>query len=174
MKLALVVGLLVACGGGAKRAAPPATVAQKPSPAPQPAPAPPAPAEPAIYHAKAAMTPSKGSKLEPFTVGFMQREGDNALVMADLPEGVKAGTYHYVIHDGDDCAKPGAPWRETATQELRLVVLKDLTGALDNSELAAHLAGEQSIIKHTLVLHDDKKGKPGKELACGTIEESAE
>jgi len=31
------------------------------------------------------------------------------------------------------------------------------------------LDGDGTIIGHTLVLHDDKAGKPGKALACGAI-----
>jgi len=31
------------------------------------------------------------------------------------------------------------------------------------------LDGEHSVVGHTLVLHDDKKGKPGKAVACGAI-----
>ncbi|HTL34548.1 MAG TPA: hypothetical protein VL326_15575, partial [Kofleriaceae bacterium] len=58
--------------------------------------------------------------------------------------------------------------------ELKLVVLKDLTGAIENTEVAAHLDGEQSLVGHTLALHDDKKGKPGKVLACGAIVTSEE
>lgn len=153
-----------------------APTASKPSPVPREAAVTPAPKEqePVILHAKAEMTPTKGSKLEPFVIAFMQRQGDNALVLADLPVGVKAGTYHYVIHEGSECAKPGPTWAETKDVDLRLVVLEDLTGALDNTELAAHLEGEQTLIGHTLVLHDDKKGKPGKALACAPIVASDE
>jgi hypothetical protein len=171
------VVVAIACGCGGKA---PAKPPEKPTTpvAHADAPAKPveaaAPKEPMVFHAKVAMTPTKASKLEPFVVGFMQREGDNALVLADLPVGVKAGTYHYIIHEGEDCAKPGNAWRETYDQDLKLVVEKDLTGALDNSELVAHLEGPQTIVKRTFVLHEDTKGKPGKVLACGTIEESAE
>jgi hypothetical protein len=174
MRFLCVVLGLVACGGSAPKKAPVKSgPVAKETPNPQP-PAPPAEKQPVIHHAKASMAPTAGSKLEPFVVGFMQHEGDNALVMADLPVGVKPGTYHYVIHDGVDCAKPGPAWRVTKDVDLKLVVLKDLTGALDNTELAAHLDGEQTIMQHTLVLHDDRKGKPGKALACGTIEASEE
>jgi hypothetical protein len=163
---------LVACGGGsAPKKAPVEPVKPVVREEPPP-PAPPPEREPVILHAKAEMAPTKGSKLEPFVVGFMQREGDNALVLADLPVGVKAGTYHYVIHDGADCAKPGAPWAETKDVMLKLVVLPDLTGALENTELAVHLDGEQALVEHTLVLHEDKRGKPGKAVACGTIKAS--
>ncbi|HSD88554.1 MAG TPA: hypothetical protein VLB44_13595 [Kofleriaceae bacterium] len=176
MRTWFVITLLVGCGSSPPPKPPPPrpkSVETEKAPAPAP---PPAEKEPVIYHAKAAMTPTKASRLEPFTIGFMQHEGDNALVLADLPVGVKAGTYHYLIHEGAECGpdgtKVGPVWRETKDVDLKLVVLKDLTGALDNSELAAHLEGEQAIVKHTLVLHDDKKGKPGKPLACGTIEPS--
>jgi hypothetical protein len=166
---------LVACGGSAPKKPPvepvQPTVTKEAEPPP---PAPPPEKEPVILHAKAEMTPTKGSKVEPFVVGFMQREGDNALVLADLPVGVKAGRYHYVIHDSADCAKPGGPWAETKDIALVLVVLADLTGALDNTELAVHLDGENALVEDSHVLHDDKKGKPGKALACGTIKKSEE
>lgn len=174
MKLRLALTVLAACGGtkpAPKAAVPVTPVAHDEAPKPPP---PPAEKPPVIHHAKAEMTPTKGSKLEAFVVGFMQHEGDNALVSADLPVGVKPGTYHYVIHAGADCAKPGAAWTETKDAELRLVVLEDLTGALDNTELAAHLEGDQAITAHALVLHDDHKGKPGKPLACGLIQPSDE
>ena len=168
MRLWVAAVALTACGGSTPKKAPVETVktVEKKEEAPPP---PPAEKEPVILHAKAEMTPAKGSKLEPFVVGFMQRQGDNALVMADLPVGVKPGTYRYVVHDGGECAKPGAVWGETKDAELKLVVLEDLTGAIENTELAAHLDGETTLIGHTLVLHEDKKGKPGKVLACGPI-----
>jgi hypothetical protein len=172
MKLWVVALGLAACGGSAPKKAPVEPV--KPVVQKEEPPPPPKEKEPVILHAKAEMEPAKGSKLEAFVVGFMQREGDNALVLADLPVGVTAGTYHYVIHAGGECAKPGAPWAETKDVELKLVVLKDLTGAIENTEVAAHLDGDQSLVGHTLALHDDKKGKPGKVLACGAIVTSEE
>lgn len=180
MRTWFVLAVLVGCGSSPPPKPPPPLPAKpvQTEKAPPPAPPPPAEKEPVIYHAKAQMTPTKASKLEPFTIGFMQHEGDNALVLADLPVGVKPGTYHYLIHEGAECGpnatKVGPLWHETKDIDLKLVVLKDLTGALDNSELAAHLEGEQTLVKHTLVLHEDKKGKPGKPLACGTIEASEE
>ena len=172
MRLPVVALGLVACGGASAPKQAPVEPVKPVVTEDAPPPAPPPEKEPTILHAKAEMTPAKGSKLEPFVIAFMQREGDNALVLADLPVGVKAGTYHYVIHDGADCAKPGPPWAETKDVSLKLVVLADLTGALENTELAAHLDGEKALVEHTLVLHEDKKGKPGKAVACGTIKPS--
>jgi hypothetical protein len=41
---------------------------------------------------------------------------------------------------------------------------------LDVGEMESlQLDGDGTIVGHTLVLHDDKKGKPGKVLACGPI-----
>ena len=174
MRSWVAAAFLAACGGSAPNQAPvePVKPVEKEQEAPPPPPA--KEPEPVILHAKAEMTPAKGSKLEAFVVGFMQRQGDNALVLADLPVGVKAGTYRYVIHAGGECGKPGAAWAETKDVELKLVVLEDLTGAIENTEVAAHLDGEQSLVGHTLVLHEDKKGKPGKVLACGPIVTSDE
>lgn len=169
MKLWVVALGLAACGGSAPKKAPVEPVKPVAHEEQPPPPPPKKEKEPVILHAKAEMAPAKGSKLEAFVVGFMQREGDNALVLADLPVGVTAGTYHYVIHAGADCAKPGAVWAETKDVDLKLVVLKDLTGAIENTEVAAHLEGDLSLIGHAFALHDDKKGKPGKVLACGAI-----
>lgn len=173
MRLWVAAAFLAACGGSSpkKAAVEPVKTVETKQDAPPP---PPKEPEPVILHAKAEMAPAKGSKLEAFVVGFMQRQGDNALVLADLPVGIKAGTYRYVIHAGGECGKPGAVWAETKDVELKLVVLEDLTGAIENTEVAAHLDGEQSMIGHTFVLHEDKKGKPGKLLACGSIVTSDE
>ena len=172
MRLWFVALTVAACGGGSAPKKAPVEPVKPVVQEEAPLPAPPPEKEPVVLHAKAEMTATKGSKLEPFVVGFMQREGDNALVLADLPVGVKPGKYLYVIHDGADCAKPGGPWAETKDVVLELVVQKDLTGALENTELAAHLDGEKALVEHTLVLHEDKKGKPGKAVACGTIKAS--
>jgi hypothetical protein len=173
MRLWVAAVALAACGGSTPKKAPvePVKTVENHDDAPPP---PATEPDPIILHAKAEMAPAKGSKLEPFVVGFMQRQGDNALVLADLPVGVKPGTYRYVVHDGGECAKPGAAWAQTKDAELKLVVLADLTGAIENTELAAHLDGDATMIGHTLVLHEDKKGKPGKVLACGPIVTSDE
>ena len=114
MRVWVAAVALAACGGSAPKKAPVEPVKSVENhDEPPPPPPPPKEKEPVILHAKAEMTPAKGSKLEPFVVGFMQRQGDNALVLADLPVGVKAGTYRYVIHTGADCKKPGGTWVET-------------------------------------------------------------
>ena len=46
----------------------------------------------------------------------------------------------------------------------------DASGNLEESNVKLMLAGTAPIVGQTLVLHDDKKGAPGKTLACGTID----
>ena len=48
-------------------------------------------------------------------------------------------------------------------------VVKGAIGELDES-VALPIDGDASIVGHTLVLHDDKKGQPGKAVACGTVD----
>jgi hypothetical protein len=42
---------------------------------------------------------------------------------------------------------------------------------LEDNEFPWSLDSDAGAIGHTLVLHDDKRSKPGKALACGVIEE---
>lgn len=130
------------------------------------------------WHAKAALTPVKGSKLKPTIVSFDQTEDSDTVVTSDPLQGAKSGTYHLVIHDGSECGpdstKAGGPWQHSAGIELAIVVNKDLIGSLDKLATELALGGDHSIVGHTLVLHDDKKGKAGKALACGVIEEAEE
>jgi Cu/Zn superoxide dismutase len=118
------------------------------------------------------MTPVKGAKLEGGTVTFMQEEGSDTKVSSDF-SGLKKGTYHLVIHDGSECGpnatKAGAPWKGGEVVKLMFKVGGDNAGNIDES-VKLMLGGVAPIIGQTLVLHDDKKGTPGKALACGTID----
>jgi Cu/Zn superoxide dismutase len=166
---------LVACGGGSKKQveeAPPPVVEKKvEAPAPPPEPEP--PPVPKSYSAKAAMTAVKGAKIEGGTVTFMQEEGSDTKVSSDF-SGLKKGTYHLVIHDGSECGpnatKAGAPWKGGEAVKLMFKVGGDNPGNIDESGVKLMLNGVAPIIGQTLVLHDDKKGTPGKALACGTID----
>ncbi|MDQ3336664.1 MAG: hypothetical protein M4D80_15965 [Myxococcota bacterium] len=51
------------------------------------------------------------------------------------------------------------------------MIRRDLTGGLEASTLKLSLGGDAGAIGRALVLQEDKKGKPGKVLACGVIEE---
>jgi hypothetical protein len=79
-----------------------------------------------------------------------------------------------VIHDGTECGpnatKAGAPWKGAEAVKLMFKVGGDEPGNIDESGVALSLDGVAPIIGQTIVLHDDKKGAPGKTLACGTID----
>lgn len=180
MKRLVACLVLVACGHSGPKAAKPTPIAAVPDPpeeeaAPQET-AKPKPAK--AWHAKAALTPLKGSKLKPTIVSFDQKEGGDTIVTSDQLRGAKPGAYHFVIHAGNTCgpeaSKVGTPWGDTAGIDLSFVVNKDLIGNLDRLATELSLDGEHSIVGHTLVLHDDKKGKAGKPLACGAIETADE
>ena len=172
-----------ACGGGkkpapkapeeAKEAEPePAPVADKPAePEPPPAPEPPPPPPPKTWHAQAQLTPVKGAKLKGATVTFSQQEGQPVSVASTgWFDGIKAGKYHLLVHQNSDCGanatKAGKP---IAGADIPFAAAKGMAG-LDVAQVnAIQLDGDTAIVGHTLVLHDDKKGKPGKALACGPI-----
>lgn len=167
----LACSFLASCGGGKK----PAPVTPKPEPVetveaePEPAPPPP---PPQMFHAKAALTPVKGAKMTATTVSFTQQEGEDTKVTAEI-EGLKAGTYHLMIHENGDCGpnatKVGPAWAGGASAPLTLKVIKGAIGELEQT-VALPVGGDAPIVGHTLVLHEDKKGKPGKTVACGTID----
>jgi Cu/Zn superoxide dismutase len=174
MRKIVLMACVVACGGGGKKKveeAPPPVVEKKveePPPAPEPEP----PPVPKSYSAKAALTPVKGAKIEGGTVTFMQEEGSDTKVSSDF-SGLKKGTYHLVIHDGTECGpngtKAGAPWKGGEAVKLMFKAGGDAAGNIDES-VKLMLNGAAPIVGQTLVLHDDKKGTPGKMLACGTID----
>ena len=182
----MLISILVfaACGGG-KKPAPkppeetkeaepePAPVADtKPAePEPPPAPEPPPPPPPKTWHAQAQLTPVKGAKLKGATVTFSQQEGQPVSVASTgWFDGIKAGKYHLLVHQNSDCGanatKAGKP---IAGADIPFAAAKGMAG-LDVAQVnAIQLDGDTAIVGHTLVLHDDKKGKPGKALACGPI-----
>ena len=176
MRMIALVTCVAACGGGGKKQveeAPPPVVDKKPE---EPPPEPEKPDEPPVpknYSAKAAMTVVKGAKLEGGTVTFTQQDGADTSVSSDFT-GLKKGTYHLVIHDGSECGpnatKAGPPWKGGETVKLSFKVGGDAAGNIEESGVKLMLNGVAPIIGQTLVLHDDKKGTPGKALACGTID----
>jgi Cu/Zn superoxide dismutase len=183
MKKVALVTLLVACGGSKKPAvadeAPP--VAEQPKEAAEPSEPsepsePPPPAEPAVAAvtgAKAALQPLKGAKQPPGTVTFSQQEGQDTNVTSDF-QGLRPGTYDLVIHDGSECGangeKAGGPWKGSEAVTLKFSVGRDQPGNIDETGVKLMLSGVAPIIGQTLMLHQDKKGKPGKAIACGTID----
>lgn len=173
-----VVPLLVACGGASKPAKAPepmeAVVAEptEPAAAAEPAPAP-EPEKPKTLFAKAVLAPVKGAKLTGGVVTFSQQQGGDAKVTSEI-EGLKAGTYHLVIHDNDTCGpnatQAGPAWAGAAAAPLMFKVGGEELGNLDESEVKLMLDGAAPIMGHVAILHDDKNGKPGKAMACGPIE----
>jgi Cu/Zn superoxide dismutase len=173
----LVVASLfaAACGGKAKppKAAPPPPpppAEEAAAPAATPEPEPPKPEPPKEWHAKAELTPVKGAKMKAIAVSLSQTAGESLQLSSEAPlEGLKVGKYHLVIHEAADCGpnatKAGAAWPDAVEFD----VAKGKAAALQQSDRALSLDGEKSVVGHTLVLHDDKKGKPGKALACGAI-----
>lgn len=181
----LVVG---ACGGGNKptanpepapapdptMTAEPAAAPAEPAPAPAPEPAPPPPPAPKVFKAKVELTPIKGQKLKPVTLTMTQEEGNSTTVAVDgTIEGLKPGKYHLVVHESAECGqngtKAGKPFAATAANVITVNVAKGAPGALETSEVQLALDGEQSVVGKTLVLKDDKGGKPNKTQACGAI-----
>jgi hypothetical protein len=170
-----VLWLLVACGGGTKPAKTPEpveAVAAAPAAPPEPA-APPAPEKPKMLFAKAVLAPVKGARITGGVVTFSQQAGGDAKVTSEI-EGLKAGTYHLVIHDNDTCGpnatQAGPAWAGAAAAPLRFKVGGEELGNLDESEVKLMLDGAAPIMGHVAVLHDDKQGRPGKAMACGPIE----
>lgn len=164
----------VGCGGSKKPVEEPAPVAAMAPEEEKPA-EPPPPDEPAVakkLNAKAALTPVKGAKQPPGVVTFTQ-DASGTSVTSDF-EGLGRGRYHIVIHDSSECGpnatQAGPPWKGAESVKLTFEVGGDAAGNLDESGVALMLDGVAPIVGQTLVLHDDKKGSPGKALACGTID----
>jgi hypothetical protein len=172
---------LVACGGkkpppAAPAEPPPAPpaepVAAKPEPPPEP-PAPPPP-PPKVSKASADLTPVKGQKFKAATIKFAQKDGESTTEVTSTGwfDGLKPGKYHLVVHTSADCgkdaAKAGKPLAATANAAMDFSAEKD-GGNVDISGVVVTVEGDQTITGHTLALHDDKGGKPGKVLACGPI-----
>ena len=143
-------------GGGEAAEAPPA----------QPE-TPPAPPPPKTFSASAAVAPVKGGKMKPATVTLSQEEGKPVSVSGSV-EGLKAGKYVWQIHEGD-CKKVGKAFAATETATVAMEVTKEAPSPALSGEQAWMLDGEQTVVGKTLVLHEVKKDKPGKALACGVI-----
>jgi hypothetical protein len=163
---------IAACGGKPAPAQPkepePEPVAQKPEPAPEPAPPPPPPKS---WHAKADMTPVKGVKIKAATVTFSQQEGQQTVVGSNgWFDGIKSGKYHFVVYEAAECGpnatKVGKP---IETPDMLLVAAVGMDSVDVGKVDAIQLDGATAIVGHTLVLADDKNGKPGKVIACGAI-----
>lgn len=171
---ALIMGTLIAgaCGGKSKppKAEPPPPPEELLETEPEPAPEPPPPPPPKQWHASVALTPVKGAKVKPATIAYSQTEGEEVKVTTETPlEGLKPGKYHLVVHEaaacGPNATKAGAAWPNALDVE----IVKGTPGVVDQAQADVALDGESSLIGHTLVLHEDKKGRPGKALACGPI-----
>lgn len=169
--------LLVACGGGAKpkpaapRPTAPAPVARPVEPAPEPAAPPPPP--PMEWRASAQLAPLKGVKMAVVNVVFLQTEGESTSARSSTAlDQLKAGSYHLAIHQGGECGpratKIGALLVDLSAGAL-LVATKHAAPSIETNSVAIALDGDASIIGHTLVLHADKRGKPGKPVACGVV-----
>lgn len=187
MKKQLLIALLaavVACGGGKKKTAKPTDKKAEPEakaepemkkeePAEEKAPPPPPP--PKVWHAKAALNPTKGSKVVPATISFSQEEGKETQVSSEGAfTGLAKGSYDLVIHEGGECGpdakKAGKAWAGGSDAKLMLKAGADKKASLEQTETKLSLDGDNSIVGKTLALHLDAKGKPGKVLACGAIE----
>jgi len=173
-KILISVLAVAACGGKKSEPAQPKPEPEPPpapKPEPEPAPEPPPPPPPAKqWHAQAELTPVKGSKFKAATVTFSQAEGKPVTIgSSGWFEGIKSAPYHLVVHDGAACG-PNATKAGKPGTDIAFVATAGMD-ALDVGEVPAGLVldGDGTIVGHTLVLHDDKKGKPGKALACGTI-----
>jgi hypothetical protein len=162
---------IAACGGKQPEPAQP----KEPAPAPvvekkpEPEPAPPPP--PRSWHAKADMTPVKGAKIKAATVTFSQQEGQQVVVGSKgWFDGIRSGKYHFVVHEaaecGPDAAKVGKP---IETPDMLLVAAVGMDSVDVGKVDSIQLDGATAIVGHTLVLADDKNGKPGKVIACGAI-----
>jgi hypothetical protein len=161
--------------------APAPTPEAKPAPEPEPAPAPeppPPPAPPPIktLYAQATLIPVKGAKIKGATVTFTQ-EGDQPVAVASNGwfDGLKPGKYHLVVHESTDCGpnatKAGKPM---AADDVPFAAAKGMDALSLPQVNQIQLHGDGAVLGHTLVLHADAKGKPGKALACGAIAAAGE
>jgi len=156
---------------------PPVAQTKKPPLEPaEPPPPPPPPPPPKSWHAKADLAPVKGAKIKAATVTFAQEEGQQVAVgSTGWFDGMKAGKYHLVVHAAADCGpnatKAGKPM---ASADIPFTATKGMDSLSVGNVAAIQLDGDGAIVGHTLVLHDDKKGKPGKALACGAIASGGE
>jgi hypothetical protein len=194
MKRTILISILAsitalgACGGGQKPDTTPkdpkdpdtdapdttekqSSTATAPDPTPEPPPAPAPPPPPKAFHAQADMKPLKGAKIKGTTVTFSQTEGDEVEVGSmGWFDGIKAGKFHLVVHQGADCGANGAKaGKAIAATDMPLASAKGQTSVDIGKVATVQLDGDGTIVGHALVLHADAKGKPGKPLACGAI-----
>jgi Cu/Zn superoxide dismutase len=158
------------------------TPTPEPTPAAEPAPetatepvVPPTAPPPKMFAAQVELAPLKGQKMkQAVVVKFQQEEGKPATASAESAlEGLKAGKYHLVIHEAAECGtdgkKAGKVWDATASAPITIEIKKDEPTTIEASDVAFKLDGDQSIANRTLVMHEDKAGKPGKAVACGVV-----
>ena len=123
---------------------------------------------PATAVAPVEMKPVKGSKMKPATVK-LEEQGSTTSLVGGWFEGLKPGKYLWVIHEKGDGSgngkKAGPAWSGAAGLQISMEVTKDHGGNIDQG-LPIKLA---DVGGRALVLHQDKKGKPGKAVACGVI-----
>ena len=105
------------------------------------------------------------------TVTFTQEEGQaTSIGSTGWFDGIKAGKYHLVVHEGADCGvnatKAGKPM---TGGEIPFAAVKGESSLTVGPAAGIQLGGDTAVVGHALVLHDDKKGKAGKALACGPI-----
>jgi len=119
-----------------------------------------------------------GAKVAPANIVFTETEGQAAVSVTSESwfVGLKPGKYHLVIHTGAECGKNaksiGKAWDKSAAVSLDFEVTKDSAGNID-AGVPLKVDGADTVSGHTLVLFDDKKGKAGKAIACGTISADA-
>ncbi len=172
----LLAVAFAACGGGSKKTTTPPVTTEAPDEEPDDlepvAEDPPPPPPPLEWSAQADLAPVKGIKMKAAAVSFHQVEGQGVQVTSGALTGLTPGVYHVVVHESADCGKNasriGGVWEPAAAVSLTVKVAKGETPALDD-EVDFTLDGEDSIVGRTLALHADKKGKPGKAVACGAI-----
>jgi Cu/Zn superoxide dismutase len=170
----LIAFVIAACGGGKKAADKPApktepaeapmakkTEPEKPAEAPKP------PPPPKMWHAKASLDPVKGAKQKSAAISFSEEEGKSASASGSI-EGLKPGKYHLVVHEAKDCGPNGTKAGKAKEGSVDFEVAKGAAGTV-GGDVSMKLDGDDSIVGHALVLHDDAKGKPGKTLACGVV-----
>jgi hypothetical protein len=178
--ISILISILAvaACGGSKPQTAKPKAIPLEPDPPPvaeakpEPAPAPePPPPPPKTWHAEAELAPLKGVKIKTTTITFTQEEGQPAAIASNgWFTGIKAGKYHLVVHEGTDCgpaaAKAGKPM---GTATIPFAAAKTTTALEVSQAVPVQLDGDGAVVGHALVLHEDKKGKAGRALACGAI-----
>jgi hypothetical protein len=171
----ILISLLAVAACGGKKSAPaepqePEPTAEAPPPAPEPPPEPEPPPPPKSWHAQAELSPVRGAKISGATVTFAQTEGKPVTVgSTGWFEGIKSGKYHLVVHEAAACGPNATKVGKAGGGDIEFVATKGMD-AIDVAPIdAIQLDGDGTIVGRTLVLYDDKKGKPGKALACGPI-----